>query len=132
MTIEPILAASPAIQIHVWAALGALMLGAAQFTTRRGSTLHRSLGWVWIVLIAAVALSSLFIHQIRMVGLWSPIHLLTVTTTVTLVYAIYAARARNHRGHGIALASIYVTGLIGAGAFTLMPGRIMHQVLFGG
>lgn len=131
MTIEPILAASPAIQIHVWTALGALLLGAIQFRIRRGTRLHRSLGWSWVVLMAAVAVSSLFIHQIRLVGMWSPIHLLTLSTLGTLVYGIYAARRRNPRGHGAALASIYLFGLIGAGAFTLLPGRIMHLVVFG-
>jgi uncharacterized membrane protein len=28
--------------------------------------------------------------------------------------------------------SIYLFGLIGAGLFTLLPGRVMHLVVFGG
>lgn len=131
MTIEPVLAASPAIQLHVWAALGALALGTAQFLTKRGSPLHKTLGWSWVLLMVTVALSSFFIHEIRLVGPWSPIHLLSVWTLGTLVYALHAVRRKNLKAHGYALTSLFLFGLIGAGVFTLLPGRIMHQVLFG-
>jgi uncharacterized membrane protein len=36
------------------------------------------------------------------------------------------------RGHAITMVSIFIGGLIIAGIFTFVPGRIMHGVLFGG
>lgn len=35
------------------------------------------------------------------------------------------------RRHGIVLSSLFLYALIGSGAFTLLPGRLMHTVLFG-
>jgi uncharacterized membrane protein len=33
--------------------------------------------------------------------------------------------------HRSAMISLYLFALIGAGVFTLLPGRIMHEVVFG-
>jgi uncharacterized membrane protein len=59
------------------------------------------------------------------------IHLLSVFTPVMLVVAVVAARAHRVRTHKITMISIYAGALILAGLFTLVPGRLMHQVLFG-
>ncbi len=45
---------------------------------------------------------------------------------------VLAARRGNIRRHGSAMASLFVGALVVAGAFTLLPGRIMHRVVFGG
>ncbi|MCC5812660.1 MAG: DUF2306 domain-containing protein [Ectothiorhodospiraceae bacterium] len=130
MTLEPLLSASPAIQIHTVAALLALGLGLGQFTLKRGSVPHRLVGWGWVLLMVVTAGSSFFIHQIRLVGLWSPIHLLSVYTLIMLVVAVHAARTHRVLTHRYTMISLFVFALIGAGAFTLLPGRLMHAVLF--
>lgn len=132
MTLQPLFHSSPAIQIHVAAALLALCLGVLQFFLRRGSTSHRSVGWLWIASMALVAFSSFLIHEVRLVGLWSPIHILSVAVLIWLWVSIRAARAGNYRKHGIIMGSLFCFALIGAGSFTLLPGRIMHGVVFGG
>ncbi|BES71485.1 DUF2306 domain-containing protein [Marinobacter nanhaiticus D15-8W] len=132
MTLQPLLQASPAIQVHVAAAMLALGLGVLQFFLKRGSGPHRSVGWLWIMAMALVALSSFLIHQIKLVGAWSPIHLLSAAVLVWLWVSIRAARARNYRKHGMIMGSLFCFALIGAGAFTLLPGRLMHGVVFGG
>lgn len=131
MNPSPLFATSAAIQIHVYAALLALVIGLAQFALRRGSPWHRRFGWGWITLMVATAVSSFFIHEIRLVGLWSPIHLLSLYTLVMLVLAVRALRRGKPREHGTIMASLFVFALIGAGAFTLLPGRLMHVVIFG-
>jgi uncharacterized membrane protein len=131
MTLEPLLSASPAIQVHTATALAALTLGAGQFALRRGSGAHRRVGWGWVFLMTIVAASSFFIHEIQLVGLWSPIHLLSLYTLVMLGVAVHAARTRATRRHRNTMISLFLLALIGAGAFTLLPGRIMHAVLFG-
>lgn len=45
--------------------------------------------------MAVVAASSFWIHQIRLVGLFSPIHLLSICTLVMLPLAVW--RAHTHR-----------------------------------
>ena len=107
------------------------LIGAAQFMRKKGGRSHRLLGRIWVGLMAIVALSSFAIFEIRLLGPFSPIHLLSLLTLGTLVVAIQAARAGNIQRHKQALASLYGFGLVLAGAFTLVPGRILHQVLFG-
>ncbi|MCL7943780.1 DUF2306 domain-containing protein [Marinobacter sp. ATCH36] len=131
MTIQPILSASPAIQVHVFAACVAILVGLLQLAFPKGTGVHRWTGWFWIILMAVVALSSFFIHTIRLVGPWSPIHLLSIYTLVMLWAGIRAGRKGKTKEHAYTMMSIFVFALIGAGAFTLLPGRIMHVVLFG-
>jgi uncharacterized membrane protein len=78
-----------------------------------------------------VAGSSFWIHQIRLVGPWSPIHLLSIFTLVMLVLGVLAAHRHDVRNHRIAMISIFAGALVIAGLFTLLPGRIMHKVIFG-
>ena len=73
----------------------------------------------------------LWIHQIRLVGPWSPIHLLSIFTPIMLVLAVWYARRHKVRGHKIAMISIFCGALVIAGLFTFVPGRIMHTVFFG-
>jgi len=83
------------------------------------------------VLMMTIAASSIFIHEIRLWGVWSPIHLLSLLVLVSVPVAVIRARRHDVRGHRIAMTSLFVFALIVAGAFTFAPGRIMHKVLFG-
>lgn len=131
MTIEPLIHTSTAIQIHVAAACGAVLIGICQLVLPKGTALHLRMGQFWILLMVVTALSSFFIHTIRMVGVWSPIHLLSIFTLFMLWVGIRASRQGRKRDHAITMSSLFVFALIGAGAFTLLPGRLMHVVLFG-
>jgi uncharacterized membrane protein len=44
---------------------------------------------------------------------------------------IYFARQGNIKRHKQAMSYTYVGGLIIAGAFTFLPGRLMYQLFFG-
>jgi uncharacterized membrane protein len=79
----------------------------------------------------AVALSSFFIHDLRVWGIWSPIHLLSILTLATLPVGVWHARRHAVRHHQWTMISLFAGALLIAGIFTLMPGRIMHAVLFG-
>jgi uncharacterized membrane protein len=130
MTLAPLLNASLAIQIHAIAALSLIPLTAIQFWRRKGGINHRLLGWIWVVLMAITAISSFWIHGIRLIGPFSPIHALSVFTLVSLYLGIRARRQNRitaHRGFMIGIAA----GWAGAGLFTLLPGRIMFQTVFG-
>ena len=84
-----------------------------------------------VLLMFAVAISSFWIHEIRLVGPFSPIHLLSIFAPIMLVLAVLSARRHNVSAHKKAMASIFFGALVVAGAFTFMPGRIMHAVVFG-
>jgi len=131
MTFAPLLNASPTIQIHALSAMAALVVGVVQFGAPKGTLPHRAIGAVWVLLMLAVCVSSFFIHTIRLWGPWSPIHLLSIFTLGSLPAAVLLAHRHDVAHHRLAMISIYTGGLVIAGLFTFVPGRIMHAVLFG-
>ena len=131
MALAPLLAASPAIQLHAFAAMAAFALGIVQLSAPKGTIPHRAIGWVWVLLMLAVSVSAFWIHTIRLWGPWSPIHLLAIFTLIMLPIAVLHARRHRVLQHRIAMISIFFGAMVIAGAFTLIPGRIMHDVVFG-
>lgn len=126
-----LLARSPvAIQIHLAAALAALLLGVAQFALPKGTGLHRTLGWAWVVLIGAAAVSSLFIRLINN-GAFSLIHILSAWTLLVLPMAVYAARRGDIARHRGRMTGLFIGGLLIAGTLAFMPGRLMWRLFFG-
>ncbi|MFB9948033.1 DUF2306 domain-containing protein [Rhizobium puerariae] len=132
MNLQPLLEAPAAVQIHVAAVLPAAALGALILLNRKGTSLHRLLGRVWMALMAAASLSSFFIHEIDLLYGFSPIHLLSIFVLAGAWRAIAAARAGNIRAHKAAVTGMYFGGIVIAGLFTLVPGRIMNAVVFSG
>ena len=131
MSLAPLLDAAPAIPLHAFAAMAAFALGIVQFAAPKGTLPHRTLGWIWVGLMAVVAISSFWIHQLRLIGPWSPIHFLSIFTPIMLVFGVLAARSHNVRRHKITMIWIFAGALVVAGLFTLVPGRTMHAVVFG-
>jgi uncharacterized membrane protein len=131
MSLAPLLDAAPAVPIHAFAAMGAFALGLVQFAAPKGTLPHRTIGWIWVALMAAVAVSSFFIHQLRIVGPWSPIHLLSIFTLAMLPLAVWRAHTHRVADHRRIMILTFTGALVIAGLFTLLPGRIMHAVVFG-
>lgn len=131
MSLAPLLEAAPAIPLHAFAAVAAFVLGLVQFAAPKGTLPHRTIGWIWVALMAVVAASSFWIHQIRLVGPFSPIHLLSIFTLVMLPLAVWRAHTHRVTDHRRAMILLFAGALVVAGLFTLAPGRIMHRVIFG-
>ena len=96
---------------------------------RKGTPSHKRLGRVWVALMAAVALSSFWIFEIRHGAGPSLIHLLSVWTLVSLALAIYHVRRGNIRSHRNFMAGTFI-GLVLAGAFAMAPGRALYRLFF--
>lgn len=118
------------IRIHLLVALGAFGVATFQILGPKGTGLHRVLGWIWVVFMAVVAVTSFFIHMINPSG-FSLIHILSVVTLIALPVMVYAARRHNVKLHKGVATRLYLFALVGAGLFTLFPGRLMWQVFFG-
>lgn len=124
---------TPAIAIHLAAALAATALGPVALWARKGATqrprLHRAAGYAWVTLMVATAVSALFITGgggPRWGG-FGVIHLLIpVTLGMLVVSFIYLAR-RNVAGHRKTMQGIYFGACVVAGAFTLLPGRLLGR-----
>ncbi len=131
MSLSPLLDAAPAVQLHATAALSALLLGALVLFSRKGTPPHRTLGRVWAGLMLVTAGSALFINEIRLIGPFSPIHLFSIVTFAGIAEGIRQIRRGDVRRHRAMMQGLYFFALILTGAFTLLPGRRMHAVLFG-
>jgi uncharacterized membrane protein len=131
MSLAPLLNASPIVQLHAFAAMTAFVLGVVQLSAPKGTIPHRTLGWIWVVLMVTVAGGSLWISGIKTFGPFSAIHLLSIFTLVMVPLAVLAARRHKVRHHRAAMIAIFAGALVIAGFFTFVPGRIMHAVAFG-
>lgn len=127
---DPLFSAPVAIQIHAMAAMTALVITPFQLVRKKGNGWHRGLGYLWVLSMAATALTSFWIHEIRLVGEFSPIHLLSSWVLVSLVLAIRAARQHRITVHRTYLQSAAFWGLGVAGVFTFLPGRRMSATFF--
>lgn len=78
-----------------------------------------------------MALSAAFISTLQVWGPFSPIHLLIPVTLFGLWGGVRAAQRGDIAAHRQAMVSLFVLALVVTGLFTLMPGRIMHQTVFG-
>lgn len=128
---------TPLIAVHMSAAIGAVALGPLALWARKGRTqrprLHRAFGYAWVTLMVVTAVSALFIRDFRLpnLGGYTPFHLLIPVTLCALFSAFYFLAKGNLRGHRIVMQRLYVGACLVAGAFTLLPGRFLGQLVLG-
>ena len=132
MSLDPLFNTPLVVQLHAGAAIAAFALGVVQLAGAKGTLPHRALGYVWVGLMLVVAVSSFAIQGIRQWGGFSAIHLLAVLVLVLLPLALLAARRHRVNTHRRAMIALFAGALVIAGGFTLLPGRVMHRVVFGG
>ena len=125
------------IFFHAVSASVAVALGIFIFLNKKGTSKHIISGRSWAFLLAIVSISAIYIQQINP-GQYSPIHLLIPFTLVSLIYSIWNIREFKKTkkrkyldSHKYSMISTYFGALVIAGLFTLMPGRIIHGLLFG-
>lgn len=58
------------------------------------------------------------------------LHLLSPLVIATVPLAWRAARRGDVLTHAISMVSLYVGGLLVAGGFALLPGRVLHTLMF--
>ena len=128
---------TPAIAIHVAAAVAALAVGPVALWARRGATqrprLHRAAGYAWVTLMVAAAVSALFITGGGgpRWGSFGLIHLLIPVTLGGLALSFVRLARRDITGHRTLMQRTYIGACLVAGAFTLLPGRLLGHSLWG-
>lgn len=128
---------SPAVTLHIAAALGAVVTGPVALWARRSQAqrprLHRAFGYAWVTLMIVTAVSALWIRGGRLpnIGGYSPIHLLVPFTLFGLVGAFVHLARGNIRAHKTIMLSLYFGACITAGVFTLLPDRLLGQLVRG-
>ena len=131
------------IYSHATLALLAVPLGLYIFLTRKGTQQHRMLGKIWVIFLILVSLTAIFItspmtEKLINPNLFSWIHLFIPFTLGLLLYSIWNIKKykrtkieRYKYSHMYSMIGVYVGALLITGAFTLMPGRFFHHILFG-
>ena len=128
---------SPLIAVHMTAALGAIAIGPVALWARNASAprpqLHRAAGYAWVTLMLLTATSAIFIRDYRLpnIGGFTPVHLLIPVVYGTLFRAFRFLAEGNINGHRRAMLRLYIGACVVAGAFTLMPGRYLGNLVFG-
>ena len=121
------------IMIHLLTAASAAFLGPFILSRRKGDATHKMMGRVWVGLMITTAITSIFIRTpgagIAGSG-FSFIHAFTVWTLSCLPVAIWAARTGRIEMHRGCMVGLYV-GLLIAGAFTFISGRLLGNLAFG-
>jgi len=103
----------------------------APFASSSISCLNACFVAISLALLALVALSSFFINDIRTFGPFSAIHILSIVSLISLIHIVRSARSGRIKSHKYTIQGLYFGGLVGAGIFTFLPGRLMHQTFFG-
>ena len=128
---DPLFNAPLAIQLHVAGALPALLLTPLVLWRRHRDRLHKGLGYAWVLAMALTAASSFWITSFGVIGPFSPIHILSVVTLVSLVTGVRAAIRGDARGHWAAMTNM-AWGLAAAGLLNFLPGRLTNRIVLDG
>ncbi|WP_409433158.1 DUF2306 domain-containing protein [Litorimonas sp. RW-G-Af-16] len=123
--------ASLVIQIHLAAAMLALVLGTLMWIRPKGTASHKFIGRSFIGLMVVTAITAIFIKNINQ-GQLSWIHIFVPVTLIAAFQAVYFIRKKDVRRHKRVVAGLFFGALLIPGIFTLMPGRLLHAAIFGG
>lgn len=125
--LAPLFAQSWVVQFHVATVAVALVLGPVQFILRKGTALHRVLGWIWALAMLSTAVATLFIRDMND-GAFSMIHLFSVMTLIGVPSAVWLAQTGRTGAHQTVI-GLYI-GLVIAGVTAIAPGRVIWEMFF--
>ncbi|MEL6791395.1 MAG: DUF2306 domain-containing protein [Pseudomonadota bacterium] len=126
----------PEIQIH-WATVTiAFLLGLLIFGLKKGTVVHRFLGWSYVTLMTITMVAAFFIRNPEGIEIapgltgFSWIHLFIPLTTFGLAGALIAIKRGRVKTHARGMIMTFLGAMVIAGLFTFLPGRRMHQFFF--
>jgi len=125
------------LSLHALPGLLALILGSIVLLSKKGTKTHKRRGYMWLRLMLLISLTAIFIQEINP-GSYSLIHLLIPWTIFSIIFGIYAIKkfkvTKNkvwRNLHQWTMIGLFFGALVIAGAFTLMPGRMLNEIIFG-
>lgn len=116
--------------LHLATMMTTLALTPAILWMRRGTRLHRWLGYGWVAALALTAIDS-FALRFSNNGGFSAIHILSVVVLVSLPLLVITARRHDHRRHRRVVRGLVIGALLTAGFFTFPFHRLLGSWLFG-
>lgn len=128
---------TPLVAVHLTSALLAVVTGPVALWARKGATqrprLHRAFGYAWVTLMIIAAVSALFIPAtvVPLAFGLGIIHLLSFLTLTMLGVSFWFLAKGNIEGHRKTMQNLYIQACLVAGAFTLLPGRFLGNLVWG-
>lgn len=128
---------SPVIAVHLTTILGAVATGPVALWARKTGAhrprLHRAAGYAWVTLMLVAATSAIFIRDYRLPNIagYTPIHILIPVVYGMLFLAFWFLAKGSIEGHRKTMQRLYIGACGVAGAFTLLPGRYLGNLVFG-
>jgi uncharacterized membrane protein len=129
-TVTPLWKTPVSVQLHVLSVTTAFFAGLIIFLLPKGTGFHRTLGWTFVIAMIGAAATSVMMIADFNTGV-NFLHIFTVVTVVSLTLGLYAIRRGDVRSHAYNMIGLYVGGLLVAGSFSFIPGRLMWRMLFG-
>lgn len=83
-------------------------------------------------MMATTAISSAFIRDCRLPNIagYTPLHLFTFFVAIALPFGIIRIRRGDVSGHKSVMKKMFIGACCVAGAFTLLPGRLLGDLLW--
>ncbi len=119
--------------IHLSTIIPCVIIGTVLLLIKKGTPIHKKAGRVYMILMLFTAVITLFMPAkvgATFLGHFGWIHLLSFLTIWTVPTAYAAIRKGNVKSHKRKMIILYFGAIIIAGAFTLMPGRYLNDLLF--
>nr|WP_256260981.1 DUF2306 domain-containing protein [Shewanella sp. NIFS-20-20] len=111
----------------------AFLIGTYLLFTKKGTPNHKKFGRIYMILMLVTASISLFMQAqlgTLFLGHFGYIHLLSFLTIYAVPVAYFSAKNGNIKRHKTSMVALYVGGMLVAGTFALLPGRLLHGWLF--
>ena len=120
--------------LHLGTVLPAFVLGAFQLFRHKGTRSHKVIGRIFMLLMLATGVITLVMPAKvgpQFFQHFGFIHIFSLLAIFGVPFAYLAARRGYIRAHRFFMISLYVGGILVAGAFAFSPGRMLHEWLFG-
>lgn len=119
---------------HLFTVLPCVFIGGLLLIIKKGTKIHKGFGRIYMILMLFTAMVTLFMPAKvggTFLNHFGWIHLFSFLTIWTVPTAYIAIKKDNIKAHKRKMILLYFGAIIIAGAFTLSPGRYLHNVFFG-
>lgn len=119
---------------HLVTVFPAFLIGSYLMIWKKGTRYHRKLGRIYLGLMLATGITTLFMPAEvgpRFFFHFGYIHLLSILTLATVPIAYFAVKTHRLALHRNSMIGLYFGGILIAGSFAFMPGRMLYGWLFG-
>jgi uncharacterized membrane protein len=119
---------------HLGTIFPAFLIGTFLLLNPKGTRVHKLLGKIYMVLMLLTAIVTLFMSAVvgpTLLNHFGFIHLFSFLVFYSVPTSYFAARNGNIIKHKSSMLGLYIGGILIAGSFTFMPGRLLHVWFFG-